>query len=209
MLLRDHRIAELVVLVVVLDDRTRQHGALGDAEALGEASGGDVADDHLDRDDLDLADELLAHVEAAHEMRRHADLVELGHEIFADAVVEHALAGDRALLLVVEGGGVVLEILHDGARLRPLEENLGLAFVNLPASGHGRLLEDTDATPAAPDEPKCARCIARRGGGDNVGPERCVPSVRLSSPATATGSVVARRSGRAGGCQAGRRRVGR
>ena len=40
--------------------------------------GGDVAHDDLDRDDLDFADQLLAHVEAAHEVRRHADLVRAG-----------------------------------------------------------------------------------------------------------------------------------
>jgi hypothetical protein len=133
----------------------------------------DVADDHLDRDDLDLADELLAHVEAAHEMRRHADLVELGHQIFADAVVEHALAGDRALLLIVKGGGVVLEILHDGTRLRPLEEDLGLAFVNLPASGHGRLLKMRTLRRRRRAGQSAPSCIARRGGGDNDGAPGC------------------------------------
>ena len=63
---------------------------------LAKRAGRDVAHDDLERDDLDLAHQLLAHVEAAHEMRRHADLVELQHQVFADAVVEHALAGDRA-----------------------------------------------------------------------------------------------------------------
>src|SRR5262249_602942 len=86
-------------------------------------------------DDLDLAHELLAHVEAAHEMRGHADVGELHHQVFADAVVEHALAGDRALLLL--GDGVVLEILHDGAGLGPLEQHLGLALLNLAAARHG------------------------------------------------------------------------
>ena len=46
--------------------------------------------------------------------------------IFADAVVEHALAGDRALLLVVEGGGVVLEILDERAGLGPSNSTLAL-----------------------------------------------------------------------------------
>ena len=75
-LLRDHRIAELVALVIVLDDRARQRRALGDAEALRQRAGDDVADHDLERDDLDLAHQLLAHVEAAHEMRRDADLGE-------------------------------------------------------------------------------------------------------------------------------------
>src|ERR671917_551840 len=36
-----------------------------------------VAHHHLERDDLDLADELLAHVEAADEMGRHPDIVQV------------------------------------------------------------------------------------------------------------------------------------
>jgi hypothetical protein len=67
-------------------------------------------------------------------MRRHPDLLQPHHQVFGDAVVEHALAGDHALLLVVEGGGVVLEILDQRARLRTLEQDLGLAFVDLLAS---------------------------------------------------------------------------
>ncbi len=136
MLLGDHRVAELVGLVVVLDDRARQRRALLDAEALGERAGGDVAHHHLERDDLDLADQLLAHVEAADEVGRHADLGQPHHQVFGDAVVEHALAGDDALLLVVEGGGVVLEVLDQRAGLGPLEQDLGLAFVDLPAAAH-------------------------------------------------------------------------
>ena len=53
-----------------------------------------------------------------------------------DAVVEHALAVDRAALLRVEGGGVVLEILDQRAGLGTLVEDLGLAFVDLAATGH-------------------------------------------------------------------------
>src|SRR3546814_8438389 len=53
-LFRDHRVAQVVRLVIVLDDRPRQWRPLGDAEALREAARGDVPDDHLDRDDLHL-----------------------------------------------------------------------------------------------------------------------------------------------------------
>ena len=51
--------------------------ALLEPEARRQRAGGDVAHDHLEGNDLDLADQLLAHVEAAHEVRRHADLAEL------------------------------------------------------------------------------------------------------------------------------------
>ena len=57
-----------------------------------ERAGGDVAHHHLDRHDLDLADQLLAHVEPADEMGRDADRAEQGEDMLGDAVVEHALA---------------------------------------------------------------------------------------------------------------------
>ena len=135
-LLRDHRIAELVVLVIELDDRARQRRAFGKAEARRERAGRDVAHDHLERDDLDLAHELLAHVEAPEEVRGDAGLRQPRHQILGDAVVENALAGDHALLLVVEGGRIVLEVLDEGAGLRPFEQDLGLAFINAAAPGH-------------------------------------------------------------------------
>jgi len=136
-LVGDHRIAERVVLQVIFDDRARQRRAFLDAEALGEAAGHDVPHHHLDRHDLDLADELLAHVEAADEVRRHPDVAEQREQMLGDAVVEHALARDRALLLRVEGGRVVLEVLDERAGLGALVQNLGLALVDLAAAGHG------------------------------------------------------------------------
>ena len=57
-------------------------------------------------------------------------------QILGDAVVEDAFALDLVVLLVVEGGGVVLEMLDERARLRPFIENLGLAFVNAAAPVH-------------------------------------------------------------------------
>ena len=65
---------------------------------------------------------------------------QLGHQIFADAVVEDALALDRVLLGAIAGGGVVLEILDDGARLGAFVKDLGLAFVDDAAALHGDIL---------------------------------------------------------------------
>src|SRR5579862_1999686 len=135
-LLGDHRIAELVVLVIVLNDRAWQGRSFGDAEALRQGAGDDIADDDLDRNDLHLANELLAHVEAAHEMRRNADVGKLRHQELADAVVDDAFPGDGAALLRVESGGVVLEILDKRSGLGALEHHLGLAFIDLLASSH-------------------------------------------------------------------------
>src|SRR5262249_41332568 len=96
-LLGHHWVSELVVLVIELEDRAGQGGALVEAEARGERACGHVAHHDLKRDDLDLADQLLAHVEALDEVGRHADLAELLEEIFGDAVVEDALALDLVM----------------------------------------------------------------------------------------------------------------
>ena len=154
MLLGDQRVAERVVLVVELDDRARQLLALGDAEPLRERAGGVVAHHDLERDHLDHADQLLAHVQPADEVRRHADGVQPGHEVLGEAVVEHALALDRRLLLRVEGGRLVLEVLDQRVGLGSFVENLRLALVNQPASGHACLRkcarEDRAACPSFP-----------------------------------------------------------
>src|SRR5882724_6734874 len=136
MLFRHHRIAELLVLVIKLDDRARQLRTLLDAEALGERARRDVADRHRQRNDLDLADQLLAHVEPADEVRRHADVVQPLEQILRDAIIEDALALDHLVLLGIEGRCIVLEMLNQGARFRTLIEDLRLAFINAASAAH-------------------------------------------------------------------------
>jgi hypothetical protein len=89
-------------------------------------AGGDVAHHDFERNDLDLADQLLAHVQAADEMGRHADVVQMLEDVFRDPVVEHALAVDDLVLLGVERGGVVLEVLNQRARLGAFVKDLAL-----------------------------------------------------------------------------------
>src|SRR6185437_9935159 len=96
----------------------------------------DVAHDHLERHDLDFADQLLAHVEPADEMRRHADVVEMLEDVLGDAVVEDALAFDHLMLLGIEGGGIVLEMLDQRSGLRSLIEDLRLALVDAATAAH-------------------------------------------------------------------------
>ena len=138
MLVGDHRVAERVVLVEIFEDGAGELDPLLDPEPGREGAGGDVPHHHFDGDDLDLADQLLAHVQTPDEVGRDADRAEEGEDMLRDAVVEHALARDGAALLGVEGGGVVLEILDERARLRAFVEDLGVAFVDLAAAGHGR-----------------------------------------------------------------------
>src|SRR3984957_17008081 len=130
MLFADPGIVQPVILVVIFDNRTGQGGAFLDPQPLGHGTGGDIAHHHFQGNDLDFLDQLLAHVEAAHEMGGHADGGQLGHQIFADAVVEDALALDGVLLGAIAGGGVILEILDDSAWLGALVKNLGFAFVD-------------------------------------------------------------------------------
>ena len=59
-----------------------------------------------------------------------------GEHMFADAIVDHALAVDRAALFRVECGGIVLEVLDQCARFGAFVKDLGLAFVDLAATGH-------------------------------------------------------------------------
>ena len=99
-------------------------------------AGRDVAHHDLERNDLDFADQLLAHVQPADEMRRHADVVETLEHVFGDAVVEDALAFDHLMLLGVEGGRVVLEVLDQRSGLGAFIEDLRLAFVDAATAAH-------------------------------------------------------------------------
>ncbi len=128
-LFRHHGVVELVVLVIELDDRARQLGALLDAEALRQRARRDVPHHHLQRHDFDLANQLLAHVEAADEMGRHPDVVEVLKQVLRNPVVEDALALDHLVFLGIERGRIILEVLDQGSRLRTFIQDLGLAFV--------------------------------------------------------------------------------
>jgi hypothetical protein len=161
-LLGHHRVAELIVLVVELDDRARQLRALLDAEALRQRAGGDVAHDHFQRNDLHLADQLLAHVEAPDEVGRNPDIVEVLEDVFGDPVVEDAFAFDDLVLLRIEGGRVVLEVLDQRSGLRPFVQDLRLAFINAATAAHRSVpwFVDVHLDAVAP-----VRCDVRGGGG--------------------------------------------
>jgi hypothetical protein len=103
-----------------------------------------------------ILDELLAHIEPAHEMRRHTDRVQLRHQIFGNAVVEDALAFDSDFLGGVGRRGVVLEILDQRTGLGTLIEDLALALVNHAPALHGVL----------PSRVPCG--LARNANGDST-----------------------------------------
>jgi hypothetical protein len=69
-------------------------------------------------------------------MRRDPDVVQVLKDIFGDPVVEDALAFDDLMLLCVEGGRVVLEVLDQRSGLRSFIEDLRLAFIDAATAAH-------------------------------------------------------------------------
>src|SRR3546814_7180313 len=69
-------------------------------------------------------------------MGRDTNLRQQCENMLGNAVIQYTLTADGAFFLRIEGGRVILEILDDGAGLRPFIEDLGFAFINLAATGH-------------------------------------------------------------------------
>src|SRR3546814_2062585 len=78
----------------------------------------------LFRSDFHLPHKLFAHVEAADEMGRDTNLRQQCENMLGNAVIQYTLTADGAFFLRIEGGRVILEILDDGAGLRPFIEDL-------------------------------------------------------------------------------------
>ena len=69
-------------------------------------------------------------------MGRNPDVVEVLEDVFGDPVVEDALAFDHLVLLRIEGGRVVLEVLDQRSGLRSFIEDLRLAFIDAATAAH-------------------------------------------------------------------------
>src|SRR5579883_720913 len=139
-LLRNHRIVQLVGLVIELDDRARQRHALFKPQPLAQRARDHVAHHNLKRNNFHFPDKLLAHIETANEMGGHADFVQAAENIFRNAVVQHTLALEALEFLGVEGGGVVFEMLDERAGLGAFIKNFRLSFIDATAAVviHGR-----------------------------------------------------------------------
>jgi len=124
-------VVELVALIGELDGGLVKYDALLHAVAGGKAACGDVADDDLQRDDLDLLDHGIGVGELLHKVGGNALFLQKLHEVVGEPVVDGALSENGALLLAVEGGGVVL--IGDDAVIGVFRGKylLGLAFVKL------------------------------------------------------------------------------
>ena len=84
----------------------------------------------------------------------------LRHQVFGDAVVEDALAGDVPFFWLLKAVASSLKYWTERAGLRPLEQDLGLAFVDLPASRHARPFRAKRRRGSAAE-----RWATRAGGG--------------------------------------------
>ena len=136
----DHGVAQVVVLVAVLNDGLFQLGALGHAQALAQAAGGDIAHNDLQGYDVNLLHQGLPVGDFLDVVGGDAVLFQHLHEEIGHPVVNHALAGDGALLQAVEGGGVVLVIHQHHIGIVRCENLLGLALVNLLQLLHDKFL---------------------------------------------------------------------
>src|SRR3546814_12903259 len=95
-LVRNQRIAQRVVLVIIFKDGAREDGAFLHAQPLAQRTGRDIADDDFKRNDLHLPDKLLAHVETADDVGGHADAAEQPENMPRNPGVGHALAGNKS-----------------------------------------------------------------------------------------------------------------
>ena len=94
-------------------------------------TGGHVADDDLQRHNLDLLDEGVAVIDLLHVVGGDALLLELLHQSVGQLVVDNALVADGALLLAVTGRGIVLVVHHNDFGVIGGKNLLCLAFVQL------------------------------------------------------------------------------
>ena len=136
-LLRDHRVVELVVLVIELDDRARQLGALLDAEPRSTSepaatlrtttSSGMISTSRISCSRM--LRRRMKCVGTPMSLRRWKTYSEM--RLFSTP-----LPSITSMLLGIEGGGVVLEMLDQGAGLRALVEDLRLAFIDAATAAH-------------------------------------------------------------------------
>ena len=131
MVLVDHRVAQLIVLVAVFQHGLLELRAFGQTEALGQRTGGDIAHNDFQRHDVNLLHQRLAVGNFFNVMRRDAVFLQHLHQEIRHAVVDDALAHNRALLEAVERGCVVLVVHQHNVRIVRRKNLLRLAFIEL------------------------------------------------------------------------------
>ena len=127
----DQGIAQLVILIRKLYGRRVKNDALLHAVALGEGTGGNVADDDLQGNDGDLLHQRLPFAQLLNEVGGYAGLLQLGHKAVAHLVVDDALARDGAFFQAVKGRGVVLVVDDKKCGIIGFEYFLCFALIEL------------------------------------------------------------------------------
>ena len=123
------RIPKGVVFIGKLDGRRVEDRSFRHAVPLGEGAGGDVADDHLQRNDPDTFDQRLPLGQLFHEMGRDTCPFQPLHQTVAHPVVDDAFAADRPLLQTVECRCIVLIVHDQQLRVVCRVHLLGFAFI--------------------------------------------------------------------------------
>ena len=188
---RHQRVAQRVVLVVVFDDRARQAGALRDAQALARLPAATL------RTTTSSGMISTSRISCSRMFSRRTKWV--GMPISASRSIRYSLMRLFSTPLPVmmpffcalNGGGVVLEILHEGAGLRTLEQDLGFSLIELSAAGHGDSLAGV------------SRGRGRSGGGGGIAADPPRPNDRGVRGLAQPGDEAAARP--AGWWQSGRR----
>ncbi len=127
----EQRVPQIVVFIRKLDGRRVEDNALFHAVTLGEGTGGNIADNHLQRHNGHFFYHSVCVGKLLHIVRRHAGLLQPLHQMIGHLVVDYAFARDGSLFFAVEGGGVVLIGDDDLFRIVGGENLFGLSFVKL------------------------------------------------------------------------------
>ena len=122
---------EIVVLVGKLDGGLLEHDALLHAVAGGKVTGGNIADNDLQRHDGDLLHHGVPLGKLLDKVGGDPGLFHLRHQAVGHLVVDNALAHNGAFFQAVQRGSVILVGYdHQGGILRCINL-LGLSFVQL------------------------------------------------------------------------------
>jgi len=124
-------VAQSVIFIGELDGGVLENNALFHAIVLGKGTGGDIADNDLQRHDRNLLHQGLPGIQLLDEVGGNALLFQHLHEPVAHLVVDNTLTGNGALLQTVEGGGVVLVFYNQKLRVVGLEYFFCFSFVQL------------------------------------------------------------------------------
>ena len=99
---------QVIILIRKLNRGLVEHNALLHAIAGGKVTGGNIADNDLQRHDGDLFHQSIPLGKLLDKMRGDSGLLHFRHQTVRHLVVDNALAHDRSLFQSVQRGGIIL-----------------------------------------------------------------------------------------------------